>query len=456
MLSDSDSSLPDEEQIRTVDERCGDDRTHREPNVKTVRSSSADDAISGTSSYAIELRTFTNWLNHQFGDIGIRIENASKELSDGILLIKLIEILQDRTCTGKIYKDKPSEMQKILNVQMGLDALKEDGVRMANIGAREIVEQDLKHILALVWNIIQRYHIDSRTKMPIQKLLLAWLQAIIPNANILDFSRSWLDGRAFGALIDYCQPGLCPKWNELSRDSAKENCENLIKIAANQLGVPPVLHATDLISANLSEKACITYIAYFARSDGPAHNVTLKSIQQLLPDINITDFDACWRDGYVLKSLIAAVSGRADYPVAEATSMSACIQNIQNGLRAAADLGVTPLVTAEDVYNPNADHYGVMALAASLASLANTQSDVISAECLQYQHVNLDLDFAKDETINLDEVFVEITDSNGKTLDSDLMEINKTRTDRGAIVTLVPHQIGSYKNMGGDHSNVTA
>lgn len=42
-------------------------------------------------------------------------------------------ILQHK-CVGKIYRDEPSEIQKIMNVQLALDALKTDGVRLINIG----------------------------------------------------------------------------------------------------------------------------------------------------------------------------------------------------------------------------------------------------------------------------------------------------------------------------------
>ncbi|VDM29317.1 unnamed protein product [Toxocara canis] len=92
------------------------------------------------------------------------------------MLIHLVEVLQQRTCKGKIYRKNPSEIQMIMNVQMALDALKEDGVKMVNIGAHDIVEGNAKLILGLIWCLIQRYQINARTKIPAKKLMMAWLQ----------------------------------------------------------------------------------------------------------------------------------------------------------------------------------------------------------------------------------------------------------------------------------------
>uniref|UniRef100_A0A183D1F4 Calponin-homology (CH) domain-containing protein n=1 Tax=Gongylonema pulchrum TaxID=637853 RepID=A0A183D1F4_9BILA len=102
-------------------------------------------------------------------------------LSDGITLIQIVETLQKEKCVGRIYRTKPNEIQKIMNVQLALDALKTDGVRLINIGAHDIVEGNLKLILGLVWCIIQRYQIDSQTKLPAKKLLMYWLQVRLYN-----------------------------------------------------------------------------------------------------------------------------------------------------------------------------------------------------------------------------------------------------------------------------------
>lgn len=83
---------------------------------------------------AIQLNTFTNWTNEQLGRVGPPVVDLGTDFSDGIRLIALVEALQKRTCTGKIYRHNPSEIQMLMNVQMALDALREDGVKLVNIG----------------------------------------------------------------------------------------------------------------------------------------------------------------------------------------------------------------------------------------------------------------------------------------------------------------------------------
>lgn len=88
-----------------------------------------------------------------------------------------------------MYHDNPTELQKLMNVQMVLDALREDGVKLVNIGkcvpsahelgnsgSHDIVGGNLKLILGLVWCLIQRYQIARHSKVPPKKLILAWLQ----------------------------------------------------------------------------------------------------------------------------------------------------------------------------------------------------------------------------------------------------------------------------------------
>lgn len=146
----------------------------------------------------------------------VRINDLEADLSDGVLLIQIVETLQKRICTGKIYRQNPSEIQKLMNVQMALDALREDRVKLVNIGSQDIVEGNLKLILGLVWCLIQRYQIATHTKIPPKKLIMAWLQSVLPEIKLTNFRTNWNDGVALSALLEYCQPGLFPDWRKLN------------------------------------------------------------------------------------------------------------------------------------------------------------------------------------------------------------------------------------------------
>lgn len=104
------------------------------------------------------------------------IRDLTQDLSDGVNLIKLVEILQGRRYYGKVYDQDPTEIQKLMNVQMALDALREDGVKTVNIGSHDIVDGNEKLILGLIWCLVQRYQIACKTKIPPKKLVMAWIQ----------------------------------------------------------------------------------------------------------------------------------------------------------------------------------------------------------------------------------------------------------------------------------------
>ncbi|VDD88348.1 unnamed protein product [Enterobius vermicularis] len=209
------------------------------------------------------------------------IEDLSTELSDGIILIRVVEALQQRKCTGKIYNNDPTEIQMIMNVQMALDALKEDGVKMVNIGAHDIVEGNLKLILGLIWCLIQRYQIDSNAKIPAKKLMMAWLQSVLPELKLTNFRTNWNDGRALGALVNYCRPGLCPDWENMDSTNALQNCERVISLAETYLSVPSIISPADLSSPDLDELSTITYLSYFMKYNGAGYKACLNRVQEV-------------------------------------------------------------------------------------------------------------------------------------------------------------------------------
>ena len=63
------------------------------------------------------------------------------------------------------------------------------------IGNEDIVNGNRKLILGMVWSLILHYQI-GKSGIPPKKLMLAWLQAVIPECGISNFSRDWNDGVA--------------------------------------------------------------------------------------------------------------------------------------------------------------------------------------------------------------------------------------------------------------------
>lgn len=81
----------------------------------------------------IQKNTFTRWANEHLKLQSQEISNLESDLSDGLRLIKLIEVL-----SGKVlprHNKKPNfRSQKLENVSVALQFLEEQSIRIVNIG----------------------------------------------------------------------------------------------------------------------------------------------------------------------------------------------------------------------------------------------------------------------------------------------------------------------------------
>ena len=111
----------------------------------------------------------------------------------------------------------------------------EKGIKLVSIGPEEIVDGNEKMILGMLWTLILRFEIQdiSLDAMSAKDALLLWCQRKTEpydNVNITNFHMSWKDGLAFNALIHRHRPELL-KYDELSKENARENFTNAFSIA---------------------------------------------------------------------------------------------------------------------------------------------------------------------------------------------------------------------------------
>jgi filamin len=108
----------------------------------------------------IQKKTFTRWCNEHLKVQDMMVEDLSTDLSDGVRLIVLIEVLSHKK-VGRYNKKPRVFAQKMENVQLALDFLmKKERIRLVNIGSGDIVDQNLKLILGLIWTLILHYQIS--------------------------------------------------------------------------------------------------------------------------------------------------------------------------------------------------------------------------------------------------------------------------------------------------------
>lgn len=202
----------------------------------------------------IQQNTFTRWCNEHLKCVNKRIGNLQTDLSDGLRLIALLEVLSQKRMHHKYHQRPTFRQMKLENVSVALEFLDHESIKLVSIDSKAIVDGNLKLILGLVWTLILHYSIsmpvwedegddDAKKQTPKQRLL-GWIQNKIPYLPITNFNQNWQDGKALGALVDSCAPGLCPDWESWDPRKPVDNAREAMQQADDWLGVPQVCTRT--------------------------------------------------------------------------------------------------------------------------------------------------------------------------------------------------------------------
>ncbi|KAL8670478.1 MAG: hypothetical protein Q9168_004987 [Polycauliona sp. 1 TL-2023] len=216
---------------------------------------------------AVQEKTFTKWLNSKINVREVAVNDLTTDLSDGVNLIHLLEILGNESL-GR-YASKPKlRVQRFENVNKALDFIKSRGIQMTNIGAEDVVDGNKKIILGLIWTLILRFTISDINEegMTAKEGLLLWCQrktACYEEVEVRDFSASWNNGLAFCALLDIHRPDLMD-YDKLDKTDHRGNMQLAFDIASKEIGIPDLLDVDDVCDvAKPDERSLMTYIAYW-------------------------------------------------------------------------------------------------------------------------------------------------------------------------------------------------
>ncbi|KAK4033187.1 calponin homology domain-containing protein [Parachaetomium inaequale] len=215
----------------------------------------------------VQQKTFTKWLNTKIEARSLEVKDLVQDLSDGVMLIHLLECLSSESL-GR-YAAKPKlRVQRFENANIALDFIKSRGIQMTNIGAEDVVDGNRKIILGLIWTLILRFTINDINEegMTAKEGLLLWCQrktACYDEVDVRDFSASWNDGLAFCALLDIHRPDLID-YDALDKSDHRGNMQMAFDIAHKEIGIPKLLDVEDVCDvAKPDERSLMTYIAYW-------------------------------------------------------------------------------------------------------------------------------------------------------------------------------------------------
>ncbi|XP_015262962.1 PREDICTED: inter-alpha-trypsin inhibitor heavy chain H4-like [Gekko japonicus] len=221
----------------------------------------------------IQQDTFTRWCNERLHRVNKHIDNLQYDLSDGLRLIALLEVLSQKPMFLKYHQRPIFQQMHLENVSVALDFLDKENIKLVSIDSKAIVDGNLKLILGLVWTLILHYSVsmpvkeyegyyNAKQQTPKQRLL-GWIQNKIPYLPITNFNQNWQDGKALGALVDSCAPGLCPNWEAWDPKKPLDNVREAMQQADDWLGVPQVITPEEIIHPDVDEYSVMTYLSQF-------------------------------------------------------------------------------------------------------------------------------------------------------------------------------------------------
>lgn len=82
----------------------------------------------------IQQNTFTRWCNEHLKCVNKRIGNLQTDLSDGLRLIALLEVLSQKRMYRKFHPRPNFRQMKLENVSVALEFLEREHIKLVSIG----------------------------------------------------------------------------------------------------------------------------------------------------------------------------------------------------------------------------------------------------------------------------------------------------------------------------------
>jgi len=210
----------------------------------------------------VQKKTFTRWANSFLRYRALKINELAEDLTDGIMLVQLLEILSDKSL-GKYNKTPKLKPQKLENISAALQFIQRQGIKLVAIGPEDIHDQNLKLDLGLIWTLILRFQIqrggpDANAKAQ----LLEWVKKQVAPYGLKprNFNMDWTDGKVISALTDSLKPGTLP-FDGIT-GNALNDTETAMDTAEKEYAITKLMDAADMVEMP-DELAVMTYVSLF-------------------------------------------------------------------------------------------------------------------------------------------------------------------------------------------------
>lgn len=110
----------------------------------------------------LQTKVFTRWVvTHLQGQSTVQVKDITTDLSDGVALVELAQILTGKE-TKEAWDKKPkSPYAKTQNCDLALKMFTQDGVYLVGISGKDVKDNNKKLTLGLIWSLILHYSIGK-------------------------------------------------------------------------------------------------------------------------------------------------------------------------------------------------------------------------------------------------------------------------------------------------------
>ena len=191
-----------------------------------------------------------SWVNAQIPDH--KVGNFKKDWNDGIAVCHLV---------GRL---RPGSIPNLENLKSS------NGLENCKLGMK-VAESQLGIPMIISPEDMNNPNVDDLSIMTYlsyftkvgNKILLMWIQSLLPQQNITNLTTDWNSGINLAALLNAISPGLLPDWREWDPHHGIDNISKCMSVAEQVFGVKSTLKPVEMANPDSDELLIAGYLIAF-------------------------------------------------------------------------------------------------------------------------------------------------------------------------------------------------
>jgi len=196
-----------------------------------------------------------------------KVNNFTKDWSDGILLSNLINYLQPGLVPNCANLDHNNALENVTNAME---------IAYEKFGVPKLIDPEgLCHMPEELSVMTYLSYFCGPDSVGYQSLL-EWVRRQIPACNVTNFSSDWKDGSALCALVNCYAPNALPAVENLEGQTGIEKLQVAMDTAEKLLEIKPMLTAEQFVNPDIDRLFVMIYITHFQHAEHVEVKDTMK------------------------------------------------------------------------------------------------------------------------------------------------------------------------------------